>query len=242
MAGPVGGRGGSVNPASRAARDRWAESAFAQAQRCDDRLRGLDVALRVDGGVAHVDGRVPDQDARARVREHLVGLRDVHAVWDGLLVGDQQRLRVLDVGCGATKQRDGSWGLDVSAHEGVDVVGDLTRLPFAPGSLDRVYAVHVLEHLLDLVSVMAVLHRTLAPGGVLHLMSPRWDRVNAYADPTHVKYLDVQTVKYFCTTRPGSPPWFPLCAGTDGDNVLADLTPVQPGQEAGPEQLGRFFD
>jgi hypothetical protein len=62
-------------------------------------------------------------------------------------------------------------------------------------------------------------------------------------DPTHVKYLDVQTFKWFCVRHHGSALWYPLHAGYDGVSVFADLTPVRDGAPTpGPDRLARFFD
>ncbi len=233
-----------MNPKSLALRDRWLEDVTHGLLEHDDRLRGLDVQVRFDGGVAHVDGRVASADERERLREAICSLRGVYAMWDGLVVGDRPPLRVLDVGCGGTKQRATSYGLDMFPAPGVDVLADLTRpLPFPDRSVDRVYAVHVLEHVLDLVSLMNELHRVLADDGVLHVLSPHWQSIAAVADPTHVKYLDVQTFKWFCGSHRGARTWYPLHAGCDGASVFADLAPVRA---AGPlpdeERLARFFD
>jgi SAM-dependent methyltransferase len=132
------------------------------------------------------------------LRETVCSLRGVHAFWDGVRVGEQQVLRTLDVGSGGTKQKATSAGIDMYPSPGVDVLADLrARLPLADGAVDRVHAVHVLEHVIDLVPVMNELHRILADDGVLHVLSPHWRSISAVADPTHVKYLDVQTFKWF---------------------------------------------
>ena len=233
-----------MNPKSLALRDRWLEDVVTGLLEHDERLRGLDVSVRFDGGVAHVDGHVASPSDRERLREAVCSLRGVYAMWDGLVVGDRPPLRTLDVGSGGTKQRATSYGVDLHVAPGVDVVADLTaRLPFADRSVDRVYAVHVLEHVLDLVGVMNELHRVLADDGVLHVLSPHWQSVAAVGDPTHVKYLDVQTFKWFCGPHGGSQVWYPLHAGYDGASVFADLVPVRPGQPLpAEERLARFFD
>lgn len=233
-----------MNPKHLALRDRWLEEIVRGLLAHDDRLRGLDVQVRFDGGVAHVDGRVRTPEDRERLRETICSLRGVYAMWDGVVAGDRGPLRTLDVGCGGTKQRATSAGVDRHAHDGVDVLADVAaRLPFADRSVDRIYAVHVLEHVLDLVGVMNELHRVLADDGVLHVLSPHWQSIGAVADPTHVKYLDVQTFKWFCGLHGGAQVWCPLHAGYDGASVFADLRPVRDGAPLPEEErLARYFD
>jgi SAM-dependent methyltransferase len=234
------------NPEHLALRDRWLEDVVAGLLRHDERLRGLadQVTVRFDGGVAHADGQVPTAGDRELLRETVCSLRGVYAFWDGVRVGEQEVLRTLDVGSGGTKQKTRSVGVDMYPAPGVDVLADLRQgLPFADGSVDRVYAVHVLEHVIDLVPVLNELHRILAHDGVLHVLSPHWHSIAAVADPTHVKYLDVQTFKWFCGPHGGSAPWYPLHAGYDGASVFADLRPVRDGAPEPPvERLARYFD
>jgi SAM-dependent methyltransferase len=233
-----------VNPEHLALRDRWLEDTVRGLLAHDSRLCGMTVQVRFDGGVAHVAGSVAAPADRERLREAVCSLRGVHAMWDGLVVGDRAPLRTLDVGCGGTKQQQTSFGVDLHPADGVDVVADLRGpLPFADRSVDRVYAVHVLEHVLDLVGLLDELHRILADDGVLHVLSPHWRSINAVADPTHLKYLDVQTFKWFCTPRAGSALWYPLHAGCDGASIFADLSPVRSGGPAPARaRLARYFD
>jgi SAM-dependent methyltransferase len=237
-----------VNPKHLALRDRWLEEVVAGLLEHDDRLRGIGVAgdfgVRFDGGVAHAEGHVAIPRDRELLRETVCSLRGVYAFWDGIVVGDRGPLRTLDVGSGGTKQKVTSAGVDLYRAPGVDVLADVRRrLPFADHSVDRIYAVHVLEHVLDLVPLMNELHRALADDGVLHVLSPHWQAIGAVADPTHVKYLDIQTFKWFCGPHGDSAVWYPLHAGNDGASVFADLAPVRPGDPLPPlERLARFFD
>jgi SAM-dependent methyltransferase len=237
-----------VNPKHLALRDRWLEEFVLGMLGHDDRLRGIDAAgdlsIRFDGGVAHAQGQVANQADRERLREGVCSLRGVYAFWDGIVVGECGPLRILDVGSGGAKQKAAAAGVDLFRSPGVDVVADVRRrLPFADRTVDRIYAVHVLEHVLDMVGVMNELHRVLADDGVLHVLSPHWQAIGAVADPTHVKYLDVQTFKWFCGPHASSALWYPLHTGYDGASVFADLAPVRSGQPLPPpERLARFFD
>src|SRR3954451_18227035 len=159
----------------------------------DRRTEHLDLSVTGSGGVLHVTGDVASEDERELVRRLLRRVGGVHAAWDLITVGDRE-LAVADIGCGATKQVESAIGVDEVALPGVDIVASVDEgLPFADGSFDHVFAVHVLEHVEDMLRAMAELHRVLRPTGVLHVLAPWWRHVNAAADPTHRRPIDVQT-------------------------------------------------
>ncbi|TDC81684.1 methyltransferase domain-containing protein, partial [Micromonospora sp. KC606] len=200
----------------------WADQA-----RHDARLRGLAVEVRFDRGVAHLTGEVAEPAQLSLVRELVGRLAGVLGVWDRVRVAGRDPV-VVDLGCGGQKQYPSNLGLDIYPAPGVNAVADLSRaLPLATDSVDALFAVHILEHLIDFLPLVDECHRVLRPGGVLHVMSPWWGHVNAVADPTHVRLLDVQTFKGICGQRPpGTPRWYPLHAGCDGASIFADLTPL----------------
>ncbi|MFC0865560.1 methyltransferase domain-containing protein [Sphaerimonospora cavernae] len=223
--------------------DRDLECVAADLLKHDPRLSALDVRVRFDGGVAHVEGSAPDAADLAMLRESLGRLGGVLAVWDRVHV-DGSAPRVVDLGCGGTKQHADNLGLDVRPGPTVDVVADLVDgVPFQDESVDQVFAVHVIEHLADYLPLLAECHRILRPGGVLHVLTPWWRHVNAVADPTHVRLLDVQTFKYLCRPDHAGRCWYPLVVTRDEATVFADLLPVKAGVRPADEQrLARFFD
>ncbi|GGS31175.1 MULTISPECIES: methyltransferase domain-containing protein [Actinokineospora] len=209
----------------------------------DERLRGLDLRVEFRGGVAHLAGAV-DDPGRLRTARDLIGRLDgVFAVWDRVRVAGREPVAI-DIGCGGTKQYPGNIGVDLRQADGVDVVADLRAgLPFPDASADRVFAVHILEHLVDFLPLVDECHRVLRPGGILHVLSPWWRFVNAVADPTHVRLLDVQTMKGICERADTDRRWHPLHAGCDGASVFADLMRVDADAPApSREHLARFFD
>ena len=208
----------------------------------DARTAGLELEVAVHGRVAHVAGEVDDETQRAQLRRLLRRVAGLHAVWD-LLALPGEPLRVLDVGCGGRKQVTDADGVDREPGPGVDVVADLQHLlPFEDASADHVFAIHVLEHLDDLLGAMRELHRVVRPTGVLHVLTPDWRSVNAVADPTHRRLMDVQTFRYFCEQRPGVAPWRPLAVSEWRGTVHADLQPVADGAEPPSErELARWF-
>ncbi len=208
----------------------------------DGRVRGLDVQVAFSGGVGHLTGAVDTPAELARVRDLVGQLAGVYAVWSRVWVAGREPVHV-DLGCGGNKQYPASVGVDRRRTGAVDVLADLRLgLPFRAGTVDAVFAVHVLEHLTDFLPLVDECHRVLRPGGTLHLMSPWWGYVNAVADPTHVRLLDVQTVKGICD-RADAPRWRPVHAACDGATVFGDLTPLpDDAPEPDPVELARFFD
>ncbi len=61
------------------------------------------------------------------------------------------------------------------------------------------------------------------------------------ADPTHVRFMDIQTFRYFCLPRPGVLPWQPLAIASSDDTVFADLQPLKDGATAYRWQIARWF-
>jgi SAM-dependent methyltransferase len=200
-------------------------------------------SIRVRGGVAHLHGQVSNRTERVRVRRVAANVRGILAIWDLLAVDGQELDPTLDLGCGAVKQFDGNIGIDRIQAKGVDVIANLEDgLPIASESIGRVFAVHVLEHIVDLRGLLWETHRILKPGGLLHVLVPNWRFVNSVADPTHVRFFDLQTFKAFCRPPPGWPAFRPLLATVSPDTVYADLEPVKAGEElAASRDLVRFF-
>lgn len=199
--------------------------------------------VRVRGGVAHVQAQVRDESERTQLRRTIARVRGVDAVWDSIHVQGEPPARVLDIGCGSRKQHQASIGVDRFPHAQVDVVADLERgLPFADNAADHVFAVHFLEHVRELLGLMNEIHRVLKPSGVLHVMVPNCSFVNAVADPTHVRFFNQHTFKFFCRPYPGLRVFRPLSVTSTRDNVLADLQPVASGcPPPSPEELARCF-
>lgn len=90
------------------------------------------------------------------------------------------RLRVLELGASVNPQAQFVYedadiiNVDINIDENPTVVADAARLPFATGSVDGVFASHILEHF----SYYFTLHilnewaRVLTDGGMLHVLVP----------------------------------------------------------------------
>lgn len=94
---------------------------------------------------------------------------------------------MLKLNIGGTEQRDGWKIFNVNAGPHVDFVGDILDLSrFADGSVDEIYASHVLEHvwLEQAKAVLRAFARILAPGGRLMLSVPDLPTLcRIYLDP-----------------------------------------------------------
>lgn len=90
---------------------------------------------------------------------------------------------------------------DIRQYGNIDVVHDLNNAwPFDDNLFIHVSAIHVVEHLNDLVHFMDEAHRVLSPGGSLYIETPLagGDVDLEYADPTHKRCYRIHTfVNYF---------------------------------------------
>ncbi|MDQ3700467.1 MAG: methyltransferase domain-containing protein [Chloroflexota bacterium] len=117
---------------------------------------------------------------------------------------------VVDLGCGL-RPVAGAIGVDRVPLPPVHVIArlDAPHLPFQSGSLARVYARHVLEHLDDLPRAMTEVHRVLRPGGRCTVEVPYFASVTAYTDPTHRGRFTYGTFEHFAP--PDVRGWSPGC-------------------------------
>lgn len=70
--------------------------------------------------------------------------------------------------------------VDLTEMEGVGVVADIQKLPFATGSVAAIECDAVLEHVPDANAAVAELYRVLKPGGYLHVVVPFCQAFHAY--------------------------------------------------------------
>lgn len=107
-------------------------------------------------------------------------------------------MRTLDVGCGINKL-PGAIGIDRNPRSRADVVCDLDRFPypFADCAFDAISAVHVIEHVSDVVRTMEEFHRLLRPGGRVRIVTPHYTDFSSFCDPTHRWHLNSFSLRYF---------------------------------------------
>lgn len=105
---------------------------------------------------------------------------------------------MLDVGCGVNKL-PGAIGVDRNPRSRADVLCDLDRFPypFRDNSFDRLQAVHVIEHVSDVIRTVEEFHRLVRPGGTIFLATPHYTDFSSFCDPTHRWHLNSFSFRYF---------------------------------------------
>lgn len=117
--------------------------------------------------------------------------------------------RALEIGCG-NFPRMREQGVEYLDKENVDpkplTIWDLekTPLPYDDNTFDKIMASQVLEHISNFMPLMNELHRILKKDGVLEVWVPYYKDVNAFDDPTHVRYFGTKSFKYFDPSNPQS--------------------------------------
>lgn len=106
--------------------------------------------------------------------------------------------RTLDVGCGINKF-PGAIGIDRNLHTNADVICDLDRFPypFQDSSFASLRAIHVIEHVADVIRTMEEFHRLLLPDGRLVMATPHYTDFSSFCDPTHRWHLNSFSFRYF---------------------------------------------
>jgi SAM-dependent methyltransferase len=121
-------------------------------------------------------------------------------VWPPALVLklQSQFVRILDVGCGINKLA-GSIGIDRNPASRADVLVDVDHIPypFRDSSFDKLQAVHVIEHVSDVIRTMEEWHRLVRPGGEVFIVTPHYTDFSSFCDPTHRWHLNSFSLRYF---------------------------------------------
>ena|SRR3989344_3100222 len=111
--------------------------------------------------------------------------------------------RALNLGCGLDIKSSTDkieWvNLDVLKGQGINVVHNLDKFPypFKDNEFSLIYTSHVLEHVSDLVKVMAELKRICKDKAKIIIRVPHFSCGVSYRDPTHKRLFSYFTFDYF---------------------------------------------
>jgi SAM-dependent methyltransferase len=114
------------------------------------------------------------------------------------------RFPVLDLGCGINKY-PGAIGLDRGPNTRADIIADLDHFPYPirDNSFGQVRAIHVVEHVSNIIRMMEELHRVLVPGGQAVIVTPHYTDFSSFCDPTHKWHLNSFSLRYFGPNHAG---------------------------------------
>lgn len=116
----------------------------------------------------------------------------------------------LNLGSGARRLAPEVTNVDIAAYGGVDLVADITTLPYADGGIARIICDQVLEHVLEPEKVVREMYRVLQRGGYAYVSTP-------FMYPFHASPSDFQRWTHVGLAK-----------------LLADFTVVEQGVRCGP--------
>jgi len=106
-------------------------------------------------------------------------------------------MKKLNLGCGLD-YREGWVNIDNNRKIKADVYSDLEKiLPFKDDFFDYVYADNVLEHITNFIPLMGELKRICKNGAIIDIKVPHATCLNAFQDPTHIRFFNYGTFTYF---------------------------------------------
>ena len=105
---------------------------------------------------------------------------------------------ILDIGCGRNK-RPAAIGVDSNRNTAADVIADINQghLPFHDDVFEKIWVVHVIEHVADVIATVEELHRVSCSGGTIVIETPHYTDFSSFCDPTHRWHLNSFSFRYF---------------------------------------------
>src|ERR1700690_4490004 len=89
--------------------------------------------------------------------------------------------------------------MDRNPARRADVICDLDGFPFLfrDASFDKLQAIHVIEHVSDVIKTMEEFHRLMRAGGEVVIATPHYTDFSSFCDPTHRWHLNSFSLRYF---------------------------------------------
>ena len=103
----------------------------------------------------------------------------------------------INLGCAYNKM-ESCINIDKSKLVNPDLVLDLEegKLPFEDNSVEQIFAIHILEHIKNIIPLMNECYRVLQKGGFMKITVPQNE--GTWADPTHVRAFSKLSFRYYC--------------------------------------------
>ena len=89
--------------------------------------------------------------------------------------------------------------LDRIPGTAADVLCDINHIPypFRDRTFDALRAIHVIEHVADVIQTIEEFHRLVRPGGRIRIVTPHYTDFSSFCDPTHRWHLTSFSLRYF---------------------------------------------
>ena len=113
-----------------------------------------------------------------------------------------EKINILDLGCGVVSKMEGSIGLDIRPAPHVDVLHDLNDYPypFRENEFDHVEMVHIIEHVDRPLKLMTEVNRISKPGATVRVVTPHYSSQLSYGDLEHFHHFGFITFKWLQNT------------------------------------------
>ena len=108
-------------------------------------------------------------------------------------------MQKINLGCGHNHLK-GFFNIDKFMSNKPEVCCDLEHgLPFKDNSIDEVFAIHVMEHISNLMGLMKDIHRVCKKKAKCFFVTPYTTSYDACESPFHVRVFNENTWHYFNT-------------------------------------------
>jgi SAM-dependent methyltransferase len=103
----------------------------------------------------------------------------------------------LNLGCG-NKKKEGFIHVDRYACDAAEVICDIAQgLPFADDSIEEVWLDNVIEHILDIPTLMREIVRVSKNGAKVSVITPHFTSAASWRDPSHFHHLSYFSMDHF---------------------------------------------
>jgi len=103
----------------------------------------------------------------------------------------------LNIGAGH-KIKEGYLGIDLYKAKAVDLICDISKvLPFKDNSMEEIYMDNVIEHILDIPSLISELVRIGKNNAKMTIITPHFTSLSSWKDPSHYHHLSYFSFDHF---------------------------------------------